>query len=60
MTDDERRHYNNLILLCDECHSIIDNKEHETNYSVGLLKSWKINHENLVQQNLFIKKPLLG
>ena len=20
MTNDERRHYNNLILLCDECH----------------------------------------
>lgn len=59
MTDDERRHYNNLVLLCDECHRIIDNKENESNYSVQLLKSWKTNHENLVQQNLFIKKPLL-
>lgn len=59
MTDDERRHYNNLVLLCDECHRIIDNKENESNYSVKLLKIWKINHENLVKQNLFIKKPLL-
>ena len=25
MTDDERRASDNLILLCDECHSIIDN-----------------------------------
>lgn len=59
MTDDERRHYNNLVLLCDECHSIIDNKGNESNYPVELLKNWKTNHENLVQQNLFIKKPLL-
>ena len=59
MTDEERRHYNNLVLLCDECHRIIDNKENESNYSVELLKSWKKNHENLVQQSLFIKKPLL-
>ncbi len=46
MTDDERRHFNNLILLCDECHSIIDNMENEEKYSVSLLKEWKKNHEN--------------
>ena len=27
MDDDDRRHFNNLILLCDECHNIIDNIE---------------------------------
>lgn len=46
MTDDERRHFNNLILLCDECHSIIDNMENEAKYSVFLLKEWKKNHES--------------
>jgi len=46
MTDDERRHFDNLILLCDECHSIIDNKENEKKYQVALLKEWKKNHEN--------------
>ncbi|MBF0452515.1 MAG: hypothetical protein HQK75_17565 [Candidatus Magnetomorum sp.] len=35
-----------LILLCDECHSIIDNKENEIKYSVSLLKQWKKNHES--------------
>ena len=46
MTDDDRRHFNNLILLCDECHSIIDNKENESNYPVSLLSEWKKEHES--------------
>ncbi len=46
MTDDERRHYNNLILLCDEHHTIIDNKENELKFPVELLKEWKSNHES--------------
>jgi len=46
MEEDERRHFDNLILLCDECHSIIDNKENEGKYPVALLKEWKRNHEN--------------
>lgn len=46
MDDDERRHYDNLILLCDECHTIIDNKENETQYPVPLLQEWKKSHEN--------------
>lgn len=46
MTDAQRAHYDNLILLCDECHSIIDNKDNEGKYSVELLTSWKKNHES--------------
>lgn len=46
MEDDERRYFDNLILLCDECHSIIDNKENENKYPVALLKEWKKNHES--------------
>lgn len=46
MTDKERAHFDNLILLCDECHTIIDNKENEDIYSVALLKEWKKNHES--------------
>jgi len=45
MTDDERKHFNNLILLCDECHTVIDNKANEGKYSVELLQEWKKNHE---------------
>ncbi|MBD9093084.1 MAG: hypothetical protein EGQ20_11220 [Bacteroides oleiciplenus] len=46
MTDKERAHFDNLILLCDECHTIIDNKENEGKYPVTLLREWKRNHES--------------
>ncbi|MDL2257330.1 hypothetical protein LJC06_03910 [Bacteroidales bacterium OttesenSCG-928-I14] len=46
MTDKERAHFDNLILLCDECHTIIDNKMNEDKYPVSLLKEWKKNHES--------------
>lgn len=45
MTDDDRRHYDNLILLCDEHHAIIDNKENESKFPKSLLVSWKREHE---------------
>jgi len=38
MSDEERRHFDNLILLCDECHSIIDNKDNALEFR-WLLKS---------------------
>lgn len=47
MTDKERAHFDNLILLCDECHTIIDNKINEDKYPVSLLKEWKKNHESI-------------
>ncbi len=53
MTDDDRRHFTNLILLCFECHNIIDNKENESEYPVSLLKEWKRQHEDLVSQKMF-------
>ncbi|WP_053002191.1 ABC-three component system protein [Kordia jejudonensis] len=46
MTDEERRGYNNLILLCDEHHSIIDNKKNEGKFTKELLLEWKENHVN--------------
>ncbi len=46
MVDDERRHFDNLILLCDECHSVIDNMDNESKYPVDRLKEWKKNHES--------------
>lgn len=45
MTDDDRRHFSNLILLCDECHTLIDNKLKEADYPVDTLKRWKSAHE---------------
>lgn len=59
MTDDERRHYNNLLLLCDECHSIIDNKENEKKYTVALLQLWKKDHESKMLAKLALNPSLL-
>ena len=42
-TDDERRDYNNLILLCHRCHDMIDNNPDI--YTVEILKKWKREHE---------------
>lgn len=63
MTDDERRGFDNLILLCDEHHVIIDNKANETIYPTSLLKKWKDDHEKKIielisNKNLLSKHPL--
>ncbi len=63
MTDDERRGFDNLILLCDEHHVIIDNKENESEYPTPLLKKWKSDHEKKIlelisSKNLLSKHPL--
>jgi len=62
MTDDERRDYSNLILLCDEHHTIIDNKDNELKFPVSLLKKWKTAHETKSLQsnsgsNILVKYP---
>lgn len=59
MTDDERRAFENLILLCDEHHSIIDNPENEKDYPVSLLQEWKKLHESITLENKLIENPNL-
>ncbi|MDI1298386.1 ABC-three component system protein [Methylotenera sp.] len=59
MTDDERRHFNNLLLLCGVCHPIVDNKENEHQYPVELLKEWKKNHESTKTYQLSNNTSLL-
>lgn len=54
MNDDERRHFNNLILMCDECHNIIDNKDNEEKYSVKTLQQWKKDHHEKMES---LKQP---
>lgn len=63
MTDDDRRGFDNLILLCDEHHVIIDNKQNESQYPISILKEWKQNHEKKIlelisSKNLLSKNPL--
>ena len=57
MDDDQRRHFDNLILLCDECHCIIDNKENVLKYPVSLLKEWKKQHESTRTYSYLSKHP---
>ena len=62
MNDDERRDFSNLILLCDEHHTIIDNKVNEIRFPVSLLKKWKTEHEAKILKlisgsNILVKNP---
>lgn len=44
MTDDQRRSYDNLILLCPEHHTMIDDKDTSHKYPSTLLIQWKEDH----------------
>ena len=54
-TDDERRSFDNLILLCHKCHDMIDNNP--TIYTVELLKKWKQNHQEKVRNSINGRLP---
>ena len=58
MSDDDRRNFDNLILLCDEHHKMIDNNPDE--YPVLLLKEWKQEHEHKQRGRLLRHTTLLG
>lgn len=51
-SDDQRRDFDNLILLCESCHKIIDNKANEDDYPVELLKKWKKNHQEKILNSI--------
>ncbi|NQU06798.1 MAG: hypothetical protein HQ568_11940 [Calditrichaeota bacterium] len=59
MDDEQRRHFENLILLCNECHCIIDNKENDAEYPVSLLKQWKKQHEATRTYSYLNERPSL-
>ncbi|MDH7911360.1 hypothetical protein [Winogradskyella sp. SYSU M77433] len=44
MTNDQRRSYDNLILLCDKHHQVIDNPLNESKFKKERLLQWKYNH----------------
>jgi hypothetical protein len=56
-TDKEKAHYNNLILLCGNHHTVIDNKDNINKYTVDALKEMKENHENNYMYNDRYKVP---
>lgn len=60
MTDDCRRDFKNLLLLCDEHHEIIDNPINEVNYPKELLVQWKKDHENKLLNKKMTHSTLLS
>ena len=55
MSDDDRRKYPNLILLCGHCHTLVD-KQPNT-YQPTDLRSWKRYHEAWVRERLMEEMP---
>jgi hypothetical protein len=58
LTEDYVNSYENLILLCPTCHSIIDNKRNESVYTVPYLKQMKQFHEQQVQEAMMKKAAI--
>lgn len=58
LTDEYVNSYENLILLCPTCHSVIDNKQNEEFYTVEYLKQMKQFHEQQVQEALMKKAAM--
>ena len=55
MTDDERSAYDNLILLCGNCHTEIDSNPEK--YTVEILKKLKYDNEDFVNDRLRKNMP---
>jgi len=51
MTDDERRSFANLVLLCKPHHTLVD-KTHPERYSIGDLEQWKADREGAAMGTL--------
>ncbi|MFT7404683.1 hypothetical protein [Zhongshania sp.] len=47
LTPEKKRQYENLILLCPTCHTIIDKAEEQ--YPVETILEWKRNHKEIVK-----------
>jgi hypothetical protein len=47
-----RDEYENIIILCPNCHTIIDKNPFE--YPVELLREWKFNHERLINERFIV------
>lgn len=60
MNNDQRRSYDNLILLCDEHHQMIDNKINEEEYDKTTLLSWKKDHyEKFLNTDYSVSEELI-
>lgn len=55
-TDELRRHYDNLILLCPTHHKITDDTD---KYTVEALRNMKSNHESKIEEKVVSNKPAI-
>lgn len=53
MSDDDRRNIDNLLLLCEDCNKLIDNKDNVKDYPVELLRDWKRQHEKFTSSDAY-------
>jgi hypothetical protein len=60
MNNDQRRSYDNLILLCDEHHQIIDNKQNESKFRKELLLEWKNKHISETDSKFKFNEGIIG
>ena len=51
-SSDERRGFGNLVLLCGECHDVIDDPKNSEKYSVSVLTRMKEDHEQQAETTL--------
>jgi 5-methylcytosine-specific restriction endonuclease McrA len=51
---DQRDEYDNIILLCPTCHTIIDKNSEK--YPSQVLKKWKREHEDKIKSNFHVSK----
>lgn len=58
MTDEKRRHFDNLFIVCGKHHDLIDDKSNIKKYPVTLLRSYKKAHEKRFRraERLLIEK----
>lgn len=49
MTDDQRRSFHNLIIVCPTCHDVIDDPDNSQKFSAEVLRTWKRSHEQRFQ-----------
>ncbi len=49
-SDEERHGFDNLLVLCRPCHTIVDDKQNEVHYPAESLRAWKLEHLERVQK----------
>ncbi len=54
MTNEQRRSYDNLILLCGQHHPLVDKSKEESGYSISYVKEMKKQHETGLNNDIII------